>query len=127
MENIDFKLYEKDKNNYLKIFGALEALRMIGPIFTKKVFEKLALVGKDNTNNDFVKFLEECRNDKEMNINAKNISFRKEFNEIDLKANNENIKFSNIDSFFKNDFHKRKKFTLFFCIQNILNLIKEII
>ena len=61
-----------------------------------------------------------------MKIYLKNINYRKESNENDLKANNENPKFSNIDSFFKNDFNKRKKFALFFCLQNIFNLIKDI-
>ena len=126
MENIDFKKNENGKDNYLKIFGAIEALKMLGPIFTKNVFSQLDLYGKDNINPDFNKFLEECKNDKEMIINIKNIIFRKEFNETDLKTNNENQKFSNIDSFYKNDFHKRKKFVLFYSIQNILNIIKDI-
>ena len=124
MENIDFK--ENDKINYLRIFGAVEGLKMIGPIFTKKVFEKLGIVGKENNNKNFEIFLEDCKNDKEMGNNLKNINFKKEFNENDLKANNENPKFSNIDSFFKNDFNKRKKFALFYCFQNVLNLIKDI-
>ena len=124
MENIDFK--ENDKINYLRIFGAVEGLKMIGPIFTKKVFEKLGIVGKENNNKNFEIFLEECKNDKEMGNNLKNINFKKEFNENDLKTNNENPKFSNIDSFFKNDFNKRKKFALFYCFQNVLNLIKDI-
>ena len=124
MDNIDFK--EKEKDIYLKLLGALEGLKMLGPIFTQKVFEKLGLIGKENINKDFEKFIDECKNDKEMINNLKNINFKKEFNENDLKANNENPKFSNIDSFFKNDFHKRKKFSLFFCLQNILNSLKDI-
>ena len=126
MDNIDFKLKENNKDNYLKIFGAVEGLKMLGPIFTKKVFEKLGLIGEENKNKDFIQFFTECKNDKEMNIYLKNINYRKELNENDLKANNENPKFSNIDSFFKNDFNKRKKFALFFCLQNIFNLIKDI-
>ena len=41
MDNIDFT--QKEKVNYLKIFGAVEGLKMLGPIFTKKVFEQLGL------------------------------------------------------------------------------------
>ena len=124
MENINFK--EKDKINYLRIFGAIEGLKMIGPIFTKKVFEKLGIEGKDHINKDYEIFIDDCKNDKEMNICLKNINFKKEFNENDLKSNNENPKFSNIDSFFKNDFNKRKKFALFYCFHNVFNLIKDI-
>ena len=98
MDNIDFKLKENNKDNYLKIFGAVEGLKMLGPIFTKKVFEKLGLIGEENKNKDFIQFFTECKNDKEMNIYLKNINYRKELNENDLKANNENPKFSNIDS-----------------------------
>ena len=123
-ENINFKESDDGKDNYLKIFGAIEGLKMIGLIFTKKVFEELGIIGKDNINKEFDLFIDECKNDKEMNI--KNINIKKEFNEKDLKANNEAQKFSNIDSFFKNDFNKRKKFALFYCFQNILNLIKDI-
>lgn len=123
-ENINFKEIDDGKDNYLKIFGAIEGLKMIGLIFTKKVFEELGIIGKDNINKEFDLFIDECKNDKEMNI--KNINIKKEFNENDLKANNEAQKFSNIDSFFKNDFNKRKKFALFYCFQNILNLIKDI-
>lgn len=123
-ENINFKESDDGKDNYLKIFGAIEGLKMIGLIFTKKVFEELGIIGKDNINKEFDLFIDECKNDKEMNI--KNINIKKEFNENDLKANNEAQKFSNIDSFFKNDFNKRKKFALFYCFQNILNLIKDI-
>ena len=126
MDNIDFKENENNKDNYLKIFGAVEGLKMLGAIFTKKVFEKLGLFGEENKNKDFEKFINECKTDKEMNNYLKNINYRKEFNENDLKANNENPKFSNIDSFFKNNFHKRKKFALYFCLQNIFNLIKDI-
>ena len=124
MENIDFK--NQEKINYLRIFGAVEGLKMIGLIFAKKVFEKLGIVGKEKNNKGFEIFMEQCKNDKEMNICLKNINFKKEFYENELKVNNENPKFSNIDSFFKNDFNKRKKFALFYCFQNVLNLIKEI-
>ena len=124
MDNIDFN--QKEKVNYLKIFGAVEGLKMLGPIFTKKVFEQLGLFGTENVNKDFDIFIEECKNDKEMNNYIKNINYKKEFNENDLKTNNENPKFSNIDSFFKNDFNKRKKLALFYCFQNIFNLIKDI-
>ena len=124
MDNIDFT--QKEKVNYLKIFGAVEGLKMLGPIFTKKVFEQLGLFGTENVNKDFDIFIEECKNDKEMNNYIKNINYKKEFNENDLKTNNENPKFSNIDSFFKNDFNKRKKLVLFYCFQNIFNLIKDI-
>ena len=126
MDNIDFKEKENNKDNYLRIFGAVEGLKMIGAIFTKKVFEKLGLIGEENKNKDFEIFIKECKSDKEMNNYMKSINYRKEFNENDLKANNENPKFSNIDSFYKNDFHKRKKFALFFCLQNIFNLMKDI-
>ena len=126
MDNIDFKEKENNKDNYLRIFGAVEGLKMIGAVFTKKVFEKLGLIGEENKNKDFEIFMKECKGDKEMNNYMKSINYRKEFNENDLKANNENPKFSNIDSFYKNDFHKRKKFALFFCLQNIFNLIKDI-
>ena len=126
MDNIDFKEKENNKDNYLRIFGAVEGLKMIGAVFTKKVFEKLGLIGEENKNKDFEIFIKECKSDKEMNNYMKSINYRKEFNENDLKANNENPKFSNIDSFYKNDFHKRKKFALFFCLQNIFNLIKDI-
>ena len=99
---------------------------MIGPIFTKKAFEKVGISEKEISNENFKIFIKECQNDKEMNISLKNINFRKDFNENELKANNENPKFSNIDSFFKNDFNKRKKLALFYCFQNALNLIKDI-
>ena len=124
MDNIDFT--QKETVNYLKIFGAVEGLKMLGPIFTKKVFEQLGLFGTENVNKVFDIFIEECKNDKEMNNYIKNINYKKEFNENDLKTNNENPKFSNIDSFFKNDFNKRKKLALFYCFQNIFNLIKDI-
>ena len=126
MDNIDFKEKENNKDNYLRIFGAVEGLKMIGAVFTKKVFEKLGLIGEENKNKDFEIFIKECKSDKEMNNYMKSINYRKEFNENDLKANNENPKFSNIDSFYKNDFHKRKKFALFFCLQNIFNIMKDI-
>ena len=124
MDNINFK--DKENTNYLRILGAIEGLKMIGPIFTKKVFEKVGIIAKENINENFKIFIEECQNDKEMNIFLKNINFKKEFNENELKTINENPKFSNIDSFYKNDFNKRKKLALFFCFQNALNLIKDI-
>jgi transcription initiation factor TFIID subunit 6 len=124
MDNINFK--DKENTNYLRILGAIEGLKMIGPIFTKKVFEKVGIIPKENINENFKIFIEECQNDKEMNIFLKNINFKKDFNENELKTINENPKFSNIDSFYKNDFNKRKKLALFFCFQNALNLIKDI-
>ena len=124
MDNINFK--DKENTNYLRILGAIEGLKMIGPIFTKKVFEKVGIIAKENINENFKIFIEECQNDKEMNIFLKNINFKKDFNENELKTINENPKFSNIDSFYKNDFNKRKKLALFFCFQNALNLIKDI-
>ena len=124
MDNINSK--ENENINYLRILGAIEGLKMIGPIFTKKAFEKVGISEKEISNENFKIFINECQNDKEMNISLKNINFRKEFNENELKANNENPKFSNIDSFFKNDFNKRKKLALFYCFQNALNLIKDI-
>ena len=124
MDNINFK--DKENTNYLRILGAIEGLKMIGPIFTKKVFENVGIIAKENINENFKIFIEECQNDKEMNIFLKNINFKKEFNENELKTINENPKFSNIDSFYKNDFNKRKKLALFFCFQNALNLIKDI-
>ena len=124
MDNINFK--DKENTNYLRILGAIEGLKMIGPIFTKKVFEKVGIIAKENINENFKIFIEECQNDKEMNIFLKNINFKKDFNENELKTINENPKFSNIDSFYENDFNKRKKLALFFCFQNALNLIKDI-
>ena len=124
MDNINSK--ENENINYLRILGAIEGLKMIGPIFTKKAFEKVGISEKEISNENFKIFINECQNDKEMNISLKNINFRKDFNENELKANNENPKFSNIDSFFKNDFNKRKKLALFYCFQNALNLIKDI-
>ena len=122
MDNIIFN----EKSNYLRIFGAIEGLKMIGPFFAKKVFEILGLYGKENSNKDFEFFMEECKNDKEMNNYIKNINYKKEFNENDLKTNNENPKFSNIDSFFKSDFNKRKKFALFYCLKITFDLINDI-
>ena len=125
MENIN--LGEKIEDNFLKIFGAIEGLKMIGPVFIKKVFEKQGLIENQNINKDFEKFLNECKNDNEICNNLKNLSFRnKDFNEEDIKTNNDNPFFSNIDSFFKNDFNKRKKFILFYSYQTALLMIKDI-
>lgn len=125
MENIN--LAEKIEDNFLKIFGAIEGLKMIGPVFIKKVFEKQGLIENQNINKDFEKFLNECKNDNEICNNLKNLSFRnKDFNEEDIKTNNDNPFFSNIDSFFKNDFNKRKKFILFYSYQTALLMIKDI-
>ena len=125
MENIN--LAEKIEDNFLKIFGAIEGLKMIGPVFIKKVFEKQGLIENQNINKDFEKFLNECKNDNEICNNLKNLSFRnKDFNEEDIKTNNDNPFFSNIDSFFKNDFNKIKKFILFYSYQTALLMIKDI-
>ena len=123
IDNIYFD--EKVEENYLKIFGAIEGLKMIGPVFTKKAFEKQGLIEDKDINKYFEKFLFSCKNDKEMNDNLKIINFRiKDFNEENIKDNNE--KFSNIDTIFKSDFNKRKKFALYFSIENALSMIKDI-
>jgi hypothetical protein len=125
MENINFG--EKVEENYLKIFGAFEGLKMIGAVFVKKVFEKHGLIEDKNINKDFEKFLNECKNDIEICNNVNKIILRtKDFNEEDIETNNDKPTFSNIDSFFKNDFNKRKKFTLFYSYQNALDIIKDI-
>ena len=118
---------EKEEENYLKIFGAIEGLKMIGPVFTKKAFEKKGLIEDKNINKDFEKFLNNCKNDKEICDNLKNIAFRNnDFNEENIKINNEKPCFSNIDSFFKNDFNRRKKFALFYSYQTALMNIANI-
>lgn len=124
-DNISF--WEKKEENYLKIFGAIEGLKMIGPVFTKKAFEKQGLIGDKNNNKEFEKFLIECKNDKEICDHLKNIAFRnKEFNENNILINNDKPLFSNIDSFFKNDFNKRKKFALYYSYQTALMSIENI-
>ena len=124
MENIIFE--GKEENNYLKIFGAIEALKMIGPVFTKKAFEKQGLLEDKNINKNFQKFLFSCKNDKEISHNLNNIIYKtKDFNENNITYNNKNPQFSNIDSFFKEDFIKRKKFALFFSYQSALKIIKD--
>ena len=123
MDNIIFD--EKAEENYLKIFGAIEGLKMIGPVFTQKAFEKQGLIEDKNINKFFEKFLVNCRNDKEICENWKNINFRKDFNEENIKPN-ETVIFSNIDSFFKNNFDKRKKILLIYSYKSALNMIKEI-
>ena len=116
-----------EKENYLKIFGAIEGLKMIGPVFTKKAFEKKGLIEDKNINKDFEQFLISCKNDKEICDNLKNIVFRnKDFNEENIRVNNENPIFSNIDTFFKNDFNKRKKLALFYSYQTALMNIANI-
>ena len=123
IDNISFD--EKVEENYLKIFGAIEGLKMIGPVFTKKAFEKQRLIEDKNINKYFEKFLHTCKDDKEICDNLKIINFRiKDFNEENIKDNNE--KFTNIDSIFKTDFNKRKKIILFFSYQNAINMIKDI-
>jgi len=125
IDNICFG--EKEKENYLKIFGAIEGLKMIGPVFTKKAFEKKGLIEDKNINKDFEQFLISCKNDKEICDNLKNIVFRnKDFNEENIRVNNENPIFSNIDTFFKNDFNKRKKLALFYSYQTALMNIANI-
>ena len=128
MENINFG--EKVEENYLKIFGAIEGLKMIGAVFIKKVFEKQGLIeNKENKNINkyFEKFLNECKNDIEICNKVNTIILRtKDFNEEDIETNNDKPIFSNIDSFFKNDFNKRKKFALFYSYQNALDIIKDI-
>ena len=124
MENIFF-----DENNYLRSFGAMEGLKMLGPVFTKKVFEKKGLIVNDKNilDKNLEKFLSECKDDKEIENNINNITFRtKEFDEEDIKVNNDNPKYSNIDSFFKNDLNKRKKFLLYYSYQTSLIIIKDI-
>jgi hypothetical protein len=124
IDNICFG--EKEKENYLKIFGAIEALKMIGPVFTKKAFEKQGLLEDKNINKNFQKFLLSCKNDKEISHNLNNIIYKtKDFNENNITYNNKNPQFSNIDSFFKEDFIKRKKFALFFSYQSALKIIKD--
>ena len=123
-ENICFG--ENEEENYLKFFGAIEGLKMIGPVFTKKIFEKKGLFEDKNINKDFEKFLNDCKNDKDIFNNFEKINFRKDFNEENIKDNNENPVYSNIDSFFRNDFNKRKKFVLFYSYQTALNSIKDI-
>ena len=98
---------------------------MIGPVFIKKAFEKQGLFEDKNNNKYFEKFLLICRKDKEISENWKNINFRKDFNEENIKAN-ETVIFSNIDSFFKNNFNKRKKILLIYSYKNALNIIKDI-
>jgi transcription initiation factor TFIID subunit 6 len=124
MDNICFG--EKEEGNYLRIFGAIEGLKMIGPVFTKKIFEKKGLIENKDINKDFEIFLNYCKNDKEICNNIANINFRKDFNEKNIEDNNKNPYFSNIDSFFKNDFNKRKKFLLFVSYQNAIHFIKDI-
>ena len=129
MENIYFN--EKFEDNYMKIFGAIEGLKMIGPVFTKKSFEKQGLIldknSKTNLNKYFEKFLVSCNEDKEISGNLNNISFRiKDFNEENNIISNEKKLFSNIDSLFKNDFNKRKKMVLFYSYQTALNMINNI-
>ena len=125
MENINFG--EKVEENYLKIFGAIEGLKMIGAVFIKKVFKNQGLFEDKNINKDFEKFLNECKNDTEICNNVNKIILRtKDFNEEDIETNNDKPTFSNIDSFFRNDFNKRKKFTLFYSYQNALDIIKDI-
>ena len=124
MENICFG--EKEEENYLKIFGAIEALKMIGPVFTKKIFEKNGLIEDKDINKDFEKFLNCCKNEKEIYNNIVNINFRKDFNEENIKENNDNPHYSNIDQFCRNDFNKRKKLILFFSYQNAINITKDL-
>ena len=125
MENINFG--EKIEESYLRIFGAIEGLKMIGAVFIKKVFETQGLIENKNINKDFEKFLNECKNDKEILNKVNEIILRtKDFNEEDIETNNDKPTFSNIDSFFRNDFNKRKKFTLFYSYQNSLDIIKDI-
>ena len=117
---------EKLEENYLKIFGAIEGLKMIGPIFTKKAFEKQGLIQDKNINKYFEKFLLSCNDDKEICGNLNNITFRKkDFNEENNINNNEKRLFSNIDSLLKNDFKKRKKLVLFYSYQNALKDIDK--
>ena len=100
---------------------------MIGPVFTKKAFDKKGLIEDKNINKDFEQFLISCKNDKEICDNLKNIVFRnKDFNEENIRVNNENPIFSNIDTFFKNDFNKRKKLALFYSYQTALMNIANI-
>ena len=100
---------------------------MIGAVFIKKVFKNQGLFEDKNINKDFEKFLNECKNDTEICNNVNKIILRtKDFNEEDIETNNDKPTFSNIDSFFRNDFNKRKKFTLFYSYQNSLDIIKDI-
>ena len=83
MDNI--YLDEKFEDNYMKIFGAIEGLKMIGPVFTKKAFEKQGLIQDKNNKNNFniylEKFLVSCNDDKEISGNLNNITYRiKNFN-----------------------------------------------
>ena len=124
IDNIIFG--ENEEKNYLKIFGAIEALKMIGPIFTKKAFEKQGLFEDKNINKNFQKFLLSCKNDKEICNNLKNIIYKtKDFNENNITYTNKNPQFSNIDIFFKDNFIKRKKLALFYSYQTSLNIINE--
>ena len=130
MDNI--YLDEKFEDNYMKIFGAIEGLKMIGPVFTKKAFEKQGLIQDKNNKTNFniylEKFLESCNDDKEIQGKLNNITYRtKNFNEESNVNNNEKTLFSNIDSLlFKSDFNKRKKMVLFYSYHTALNMIKNI-
>ena len=124
-ENLNF-----ENQNYFTIFGAVEGLKMVGPVFLQKAFYNQRFVkSKDNKelNDNLKKFLSECENDKEI-CNSINGKILKIYNikEEDIKDNNDKPKFSNVDSLFGIDIDKRKKFLLLYSYQAAIKSLNEI-
>ncbi len=124
-DNLNLNLNNKNNKEgktikYMTVFGAIEGMKMIGPILTAKSFENKKWIRKNNDNNkideNLEKFLKECEGDEEICNAINSLNIKNDFNEDNIEVTNQKPKISNIDNFCIGDIKKKKKIFLYFLI-----------
>ena len=124
--NLPFQLFELFFNNIstlekknLSIFGAIQSIIMLGPIFINKLI-------KSNKGKEIENYVKEIENDQEIIDNIKNLFVKNDYIP-EIKASNlKEEQISNIDIFYKNDIDKRKKLLIYFTYALAFTLISDI-
>lgn len=110
-------IFSHKTNNYLTSFGAIEALIMLGPIFTKQAWTK-------EKEEKMKIYLNKINHKEENNVIYINDTIDNIIN-IDNDLNHKNDKITNIDDFYKNDIIKRKQMCVEYAVQNINKIIND--
>ena len=124
--NLPFQLFEIFFNNIsisenksLCIFGAIQGIIMLGPIFISKLF-------KSNKGKEIQNFVKEIENDQEVIDNVKNLFVKNDYIPEIKASNSKEEQISNIDVFFQNDINKRKKLLIYYTYAIAISVISDI-